>query len=194
MRFAKSAFAAVGLSVLAAPAMAHTGHDAASGFAAGFAHPLLGLDHVLAMVAVGVLAARQGGRASLALPAAFLVAMIAGGAAGFAGVALPMVETGIAGSVLVLGLAILFAERLTAPVAAVLVAIFGLVHGHAHGAEIAQGMGFAGYACGFAAATALLHGVGFAIARASEFRLPALGLARASGVAFALAGAALLVA
>jgi urease accessory protein len=194
MRIVRTVLAAAGLCVVALPALAHTGHDATSGLAAGFAHPFMGLDHILAMVAVGVLAARCGGRALLALPAAFLVAMVAGGAAGLSGIALPLIETGIAGSVLVLGLAILFSERLAAPVAAVLVAGFGLFHGHAHGTELVHGVGFAGYAAGFVAATALLHAIGIAIARASEFRAPALGLARASGAAFALAGAALLVA
>jgi urease accessory protein len=194
MLIARTVLAAAGLCVLAVPALAHTGHAAASGVAAGFAHPFVGLDHILAMVAVGVLAARHGGRALLALPAAFLAAMVAGGAAGFAGFGLPMIETGIAGSVLVLGLAILYSERLAAPIAAVLVAGFGLFHGHAHGTEIVQGIGFAGYAAGFVTATALLHGIGITIARASEFRAPALGFARASGAAFALAGVALLVA
>jgi urease accessory protein len=183
--------AAIGLTALATPALAHTGHGGAADFVSGFMHPLLGLDHVLAMLAVGVLGARQGGRAMLAIPAGFLGAMLAGGVAGFAGLGLPLVELGILGSIVVLGLAIVFAERLPAAAAVVLAAAFGLFHGHAHGGEMATDAVFASVAAGFVFATALLHVAGSAIARLPMPAIRGFDFARASGVAFSLAGVAL---
>ncbi len=144
-------------------ALAHPGlpghpHDVAS----GFLHPLGGLDHVLAMVAVGLLAAQLGGRALWLVPASFVAAMAAAGVAGMAGVGLPTTELGIAASVVVLGGAI--ALRLTMPVAAAmaLVGFFALFHGYAHGVETPETASGLSYGLGFVAATALLHGIGIA--------------------------------
>ena len=100
----KSPLYAFALSVLfATPALAHTGAGSVSGFASGFSHPMGGLDHLLAMIAVGVLAAQQGGKAVWLLPVSFVTMMVVGGALGIAGVAMPFVELGIVGSVIVLG-------------------------------------------------------------------------------------------
>lgn len=152
---------------LAAPmAFAHTfGGTAGAGFGAGMAHPFIGLDHLAAMVAVGLWAAQLGGRAILAVPAAFLLTMTAGAAAAHAGVVLPAVESGIAASVLVLGLLVAAAVRLPLGTGLVVVAVFAAFHGHAHGSELPQGASAAIFAVGFVLATALLHSVGVVTGR-----------------------------
>lgn len=183
--------AALALFVLSGlPASAHSGIGAAHGVSHGFGHPLGGLDHLLAMVAVGLLAARIGGRALWLVPGAFLVAMAAGGALGLAGVALPLVELGIVGSVVVLGAVIAFGRTLPLAGAMVLAAVSAVFHGHAHGAEMPADASGLAYGLGFLAATALLHaaGVGIGIA-AGRFGSAA---ARLGGGAIALAGIALL--
>ena len=154
----RSVLAAAALASLSGAALAHPGHAPAS-FATGFAHPLGGLDHLLAMLAVGLYAARQAGTARLLLPAGFVLAMLAGAGLGALGLALPAVEAGIAASVLVLGLLVAFAARLP------LVAAFALFHGHAHHAEMGDAT-LLGYSLGFALATAALHAAGLALARA----------------------------
>src|SRR5690242_5509352 len=132
----KFALAVAALAAFPGMAWAHPGHDAAVGFSQGFIHPLTGLDHILAMVAVGMFAANLGGRALWAVPLTFVGVMAVGGALGVAGVAIPMVEIGIAASVIVLGLAVTL--RWKAPVAAemALVGAFAIFHGHAHGAAM----------------------------------------------------------
>jgi urease accessory protein len=152
-------------------ALAHTGHGATTGIFHGFAHPVGGLDHVLAMVLVGMLAFQIGGRALIAVPASFVVLMAAGGALGMAGIAVPFVETGIALSIVVLGAAVAFRAKAPLFAATALVGLFAIFHGHAHGAEMpADSDGFA-YGAGFVLATALLHatglGFGFGLARFS---------------------------
>ncbi len=188
--------AAFGGLLLPQWALAHEGpaHVHAAGFVQGFLHPLGGLDHLLAMVLVGLLAVQLGGRAIVALPAAFLALMAAGGAAGLAGLALPFVELGIAASVVALGAALAFAVRAPVAAAALVVGGFALFHGFAHGAELPAGAGASAYAAGFLLATALLHaagvGLGVMLARLSE-RYGALTL-RAAGAASALVGVGML--
>lgn len=131
----------------------HPGHD----FAAGWQHPLLGLDHLLAMVAVGLLGVRMGGRALWLMPAMFVASMLFGGVAAAAGLPLPGVEWGIMASVLVLGLLVAVSPRLPLTAGATLVALFAVFHGHAHAAEMAAGGTLGAYAAGFVASTALLH-------------------------------------
>jgi urease accessory protein len=142
------------------PALAHTGVGTVAGFAAGALHPLSGLDHLAAMVAVGLWAALSGGAARWLLPLGFLGGMAAGGALGLLGVALPMAEGGILASLLVLGALVGAAARLPAAVAVPVVALFGLAHGHAHGTEMTAGADALAYAAGFLAVTALLHAAG----------------------------------
>jgi urease accessory protein len=172
-------------------AFAHPGHGAA-GIAAGFAHPMGGIDHVLAMVAVGCLAAQMGGRALWALPAAFIGMMVAGGALGMAGIALPFVETGIALSLVCFGVAIAAGLRLPVAAGAAFVGLFALFHGHAHGAEMPETATGLEYGLGFVAATALLHlagvGIGHALAWSGHSNRPA----RIAGAATALVGIGLL--
>lgn len=161
----KSAIAMAILSVMAAtPAFAHPGFAAGSGLAAGIAHPLSGLDHILAMFAVGILAAQAGGRYIWAIPATFISMMVAGGAAGMAGIALPMVEQGVIGSVILLGLVIAAGRSVPAPAALAMTAAAAIFHGHAHGTEIPLGAAGLDYAAGFAMSTALLHASGIGAA------------------------------
>jgi urease accessory protein len=185
--------ALVAVSAVAAPAFAHTGVSAAHDLTHGFLHPLSGLDHILAMVAVGLYAAQLGGRSLWLLPAAFVGTMAAGGLLGYAVVAVPMVEQGIGVSVIAMGVLIALGLRLPAAVATALVAVFALVHGRARreGEELAS---FLSYAAGFVAATAILHAVGIAAGLALDRlgTLPATVLKRAVGVAGAVAGIAIL--
>jgi urease accessory protein len=136
--------------------------------AQGALHPLTGLDHVLAMTSVGLWAAQRGGRATWALPLTFVGVMLAGGAMGMAGVALPMLEPMIAASVLVLGLLIASATALPLRASAGLVGLFALAHGNAHGLEAPETGATLAYAFGFAASTAALHGLGVAMGRVSQ--------------------------
>lgn len=177
------------LAALALPgaALAHTGH-VAGGLGDGFAHPLGGLDHLLAMLAVGLWAAQAGGRALWAVPASFLALMAAGGALALTGLSLPAAELGIAGSVLAFGLLVACAARLPLAAGMALTGAFALCHGHAHGAEMAAGASAALYGAGFLAATALLHGAGMLACQLARTRAGA-ALVRAGGAATAAAGA-----
>lgn len=160
MAFRSSLGLSVALAALPAAVFAHDGHGA--GFLSGLAHPLGGADHLLAMLAVGLWAAMLGGRALWALPCAFVGAMLAGGVLGLAGLPLPGVEPMILASVILLGVAGALALRLPLGWAALGVAVFGLFHGHAHGAE-GPDSGLALYAAGFALATMGLHLAGLAV-------------------------------
>lgn len=139
------------------PALAHVVQGAAGGFASGVAHPLTGLDHFLAMFAVGVWGAQMGGRSVWALPVAFPLVMTIGGFAGMADLGLPYVEIGIALSVLVLGLAIAFRWRPIEIVPLALIAVFAICHGYAHGVELPNAADPAAYAAGFVLATGMIH-------------------------------------
>lgn len=155
---------ALALALLSvAPAEAHTGAGAVGGFASGFQHPLFGLDHLLAMLAVGIWGAQMGGRRVWTLPVTFPLIMAFGGIAGMAGLYLPEVELGIALSVLALGLAIAFAWRPFEPVAVLLIAVFAVFHGYAHGVELPNAADPAAYSVGFVIATGLIHVAGIGI-------------------------------
>lgn len=179
-------FALLVLASLAFAAQAHTGIGATAGFGAGFFHPLAGADHVLAMVAVGLLGVQLGGRALWALPLAFIATMLVAGGIGLLGPALPIVEFGIIGSIIVLGALIAFNARLPLIVSVLIVAVFAFFHGHAHGAEMPATAGALGYGAGFALATALLHGVGICAGLLAQ-RLQPVWI-RAGGGVIAAAG------
>lgn len=166
-------------------ALAHPGHAEGGALAAGLVHPLGGVDHLVAMLAVGLMAGVAGGRAALVLPLVFLGAMAAGGLGAMAGLALPLVEPVILASCVVLGAVLVLALRPALWQAAPVVALFGAAHGAAHGAEAPAGAA-AGYALGFLIATAGLHAAGWLVARHAR---PAL--ARIAGGAAIAAGAAL---
>ena len=158
------------LTLIPAAAFAHTGVGDAHGFATGFAHPLGGLDHILAMMTVGIFAWQLGGRALWLVPAAFVLAMAIGAALAVAGVPLPFVEFAIAMAV---------------------VALFAIFHGHAHGTEMALDAGSGAYAAGFMLATALLHVAGIVLGYALG-RVEGRAAYRLAGSAVALAGLVIL--
>jgi len=172
-------------------AYAHVGAGGAEGLLRGIAHPLGGIDHLLAMVAVGLWAAQRGGRALWLIPAAFVLVMAAGGIAGTLGAPLPFVEQGILASLLVLGLLIAAAARLPLPLSTALVGLFALFHGHAHGAEMPAHAPGLVYGAGFVLATAFLHAAGIGAAFAGR-RLGQALLVRLSGGLIAGCGAYLL--
>lgn len=181
------------LTVIAVgPAFGHAGADHGSGgFSSGFTHPLLGPDHVIAMVAVGLWGVFLGAPAIWVLPIIFPLVMALGGTFGMIGVPLPAVETGIALSAVVLGLCVALALTLPLWMAALIVGAFAIFHGYAHGAEMPVASDAVSYALGFVIATGLLHlcGIGFG----SLARWPAGRIAvRAAGVLIAVAGSAFL--
>ncbi len=173
---------AVPLLVAAGSAAAHTGHATVGGFGAGFVHPLSGADHVVAMLAVGLWAAQLGGRALWLLPASFLVLMLVGGGLGVAGVALPAVELGIVGSLILLGVIIALNAQIDVPFGMMIVGLMALFHGFAHAAGIPDGAGLMLYGFGFALATAGLHAVGVGLGLMLQSRLAEAALRAAGGL------------
>lgn len=190
-----AAVMAAAFTLAPAAAWAHTGVGATVGFAHGFMHPIGGLDHVLAMVAVGLFAAQLGGRALWAVPATFVAVMALGGVLGVAGVPLPFVEFGIALSVVVLGLVVLAGRPWPVGLAMAMVGVFAVFHGHAHGAEMPVGVSGVTYGLGFVIATTFLHaaGIGIGLGLARLARSPTSRLTQASGAAICIAGLMLLM-
>jgi urease accessory protein len=183
------------IAAMATTAEAHVGPVGhVHGFLNGFVHPLTGIDHILAMVAVGAFAVVLGGRALWALPLTFMTVMLAGGILGMTGFALPAVETGIAASVLVLGTVVALQWKAPLRVATVLVGFFAVFHGFAHGAEMPVDVSGSSFGAGFLAATALLHAVGVAIAfAATSIRYTAtLRLVKVAGAVSAVTGLGML--
>jgi urease accessory protein len=177
--------------LFAVPALAHTGEGGAGGFLAGFVHPLLGPDHVVAMVAVGLWGALLGQPAIWLLPIAFPLVMAFGGVLGIVGVPIPSVETGIAASAIILGAMVALTVRAPLRIAVALVGGFAIFHGTAHGRELPDGADAVAFAAGFVVATGTLHLCGIAFGLLA--RWPAGRLAvRAAGAAIALTGAAYL--
>lgn len=187
----QSMFALAALGLFADSAFAHVGVHTGSGFAGGFAHPMLGLDHLLAMLAIGVWAAQQGGRALWAVPATFVGVMLLGGLVAMSGWGLPQVETGIALSVLALGLLIAFQRRWPLVAGMAMAAVFALFHGYAHGLEMPPTASPLLFVGGFVLATGLLHGVGILGGWLGRERLRAAGVLIAA-TGFALTGFSLL--
>lgn len=129
-------------------------------FLAGFTHPVLGLDHFLAMLSVGIISAQIGGRAIWLVPLTFVVVMAAGGVVGLAGFGLTAIEAGIASSVLVLGIAIAAEKSIPVAVGLLAVSLFAIFHGYAHGAEMPSMANPVRYALGFLSGTAVIHIIG----------------------------------
>lgn len=187
-----AALAAVALA--ATPALAHPFHTESAGFWAGLGHPFGGFDHLLAMVAVGLWAVQLGGRALWAVPASFVIAMVAGAGIALAGIGLPAIEFGIAGSVILLGLLIAGAARVPTLAGCGIVTAFALFHGQAHGLELPATASPLLYGLGFVLATAALHGAGVGLGLAGGRIGAALGhrSLRTAGAAIAAAGAVIL--
>jgi urease accessory protein len=154
---------AITLTLIPTAALAHPGIGDAHGFVQGFAHPLGGLDHILAMVTVGIFAWQLGGRAIWLVPLSFVLAMAAGGVLAMLGVSVPLVELGIALSVIVLGAVVALGVKAPLAIAMGLVGLFAIFHGHAHGTEMPLDASGSAYGAGFVLATALLHIAGIAV-------------------------------
>jgi len=163
----KARYLTAALALLPTLAFAHPGHglghDLQPGFVAGVLHPFTGLDHLAVMLAVGVWAAQLGGRLRYALPASFIVLMLAGAMLGISGVHIGASEQGIAASICVMGLLLAFAVRLPAAASVLLISSFAVFHGYAHGIEAPHQTNIVAYLSGFAMSTAALHVVGLAI-------------------------------
>jgi urease accessory protein len=179
------------LFLWSAAALAHPRSGSGTGFLAGLAHPISGLDHVLAMIAVGLWGAQLGPPAIWLLPVTFPLVMAFGGTLGLVGVKIPGIEIGIALSAIGLGAAVLFEAKPKLAVAATLVGFFAIFHGHAHGTELPAGSDAILYSIGFVIATGLLHATGIAIGLIHRWPAGRTAL-RCAGAAVALAGLAFL--
>lgn len=174
-----------------AVALAHAGGGEAAGLVAGLRHPISGLDHVLAMIAVGLWGAQLGAPAVWLLPVTFPLVMAGGGALGLMGVALPGIEVGIALSAVALGFAVFREARLRLSLAALLVGAFAIFHGNAHGTELPAGANAVLYSVGFVVGTGTLHALGIGLGSAHRWQLGRAAL-RVAGAGVALAGGAFL--
>ena len=170
---------ATGLMVTATAASAHSGHDAGTGFASGLLHPMLGLDHLLAMAAIGFWSVRQSSTLKNSTPLFVIGGMILGAGIAWSGLSLPGVETGIALSVLLAGILIATMAKLPTVVGGTLVAAFMVFHGFAHGTEMPAGAALVAYLIGFSIATLTLtlfgQGLGAAMMKADGRLGRALG-------------------
>ena len=184
---ADAMFALLILLAIAAPAWAHPQQGQAQGLLTGMMHPVSGLDHVLAMIAVGMWGAQLGAPAMWLLPVTFPMVMAVGGFIGLVGIPLPGTEIGIALSAVLLGVMVASEARPPLAVAAALVGFFAIFHGHAHGTELPEGQSGLAYSIGFVVATGGLHGVGIAIGLVHKWPFGRIVL-RAAGAAVALAG------
>jgi urease accessory protein len=191
MRRARTQPLAQGIAALAIlwaqPALAHVGKGEAASLLTGLLHPISGLDHVLAMVAVGLWGAQLGAPAIWMLPVAFPLVMAMGGMLGFMGVPVPGIEYGIAASGILLGAAVMLEVRPPLVVAAVLVGVFAIFHGHAHGTELGLGQNPLLYSMGFVMATGCLHALGIGIGAVHRWTW-GQRLLRAAGALVAVGG------
>lgn len=174
--------ALLAVALAASPALAHSERGEAIDFWGGFTHPLFGLDHVVAMVAVGLWGAFLGTPAIWLLPVVFPLVMALAGAAGVLGMPLPGVETGIALSAIALGAMVAFAAKPPLWVAAVLVGAFAVFHGHAHGAELPIGADAVAFSMGFVIATGMLHLAGIAFGTLSHWSAGKIAVRAAGGI------------
>jgi urease accessory protein len=174
--------------------MAHAGHESTSGFMAGVTHPVMGLDHLLAMIAAGFVAARFGMKGIATISATFAFAMLAGFLMALSGLALPVVELGITGSVAVFGALIVVSRFLPNALSALIVAAFALFHGFAHGLEVPASASAMSFAVGFMIAVFAVTAMAGLLREALEKSLSKRTNSRAEGIsalAFVAAGAAL---
>jgi urease accessory protein len=179
-------------SIGVAPTLAHSATDVAGGLEAGLLHPLYGLDHVVAMVAVGLWGAFVGPPAIWLLPIVFPMVMAVGGAMGVIGIPIPFIEVGIAVSAIVLGLMVAFAVRPPLWIAALLVGAFAVFHGHAHGTELPGAANPLAYSIGFVVSTGLLHLAGIALGLLAKWPAGRI-IVRAGGALISAAGVSFLV-
>jgi urease accessory protein len=173
-------------------ASAHVDVGGANGFVHGFSHPFSGIDHVLAMVAVGAFAAHLGGKALWLVPLTFISVLAVAGLVATAGINLPVVEIGIGLSVVVLGLVLAFQLSLPIVTAMALVGFFAIFHGYSHGAEMPESAGGFAFGGGFVCATALLHAIGIGLGIKHLGSKYSQTLVQVGGSAMALIGVAIL--
>ncbi len=193
-RAIRAALVATACAALSAPAAAHSGHGETSGFAAGFLHPVGGIDHLIAIISIGVLAAMLDRRQRFVIPSTFLVFMALGAALSMGGLELAFMEMVIAGSVVAVGLMIASGVKLPALALVGFAAIAAVFHGAAHGAELPPNTDGLLFGAGFLSATALLLGLGLAIGSALERIQVSHHWPRpVYGMSAAVTGAALLV-
>ena len=181
----------LGLLLFASAAEAHPLHNNIAGFMDGFNHPFSGVDHLLAMLAVGIYAVQRGGRALWALPTSFVVAMAAGVTACTLGMTLPFIGMGVACTVVLLGMLVATGARLSAVVSMVLIAACGFYHGFAHGGQLAMATSAISYGAGMLMATAMLHAVGI-FSALRLYRLRHSELLRIAGISIASVGLVLI--
>lgn len=179
------------LLMISTPAFAHPGHGDHGSFFSGFFHPFSGADHVLAMLAVGLLAALLGRRSLVTIPAAFVMLMVAGFGAALIGVQMPFVEPMILASTVVIGLTVAIARPVSPTVIALIVGAFAFFHGHAHGTELADQNALV-FGVGFGLATILLHALGMGAGIVAKQRTQGTAALRVAGGATALGGMLLL--
>ncbi|MBX3449850.1 MAG: HupE/UreJ family protein [Planctomycetaceae bacterium] len=192
---ARSALAVLALIAVPAAAWAHPGHSTTGdGLTAGLMHPLAGFDHLLAMIAVGIVGAQLGGRALWAVPTMFVGTVVIGSLVGLSGPQRPVIEIGIAASVILLGVAMAWDRRGQLGLPLVLAGLFGFVHGHAHGSEMPTVDSTILYMAGFVTATAALHVVGVLIGLIGKRSLMGTSALRLSGGVIAAAGLCLMLA
>jgi urease accessory protein len=182
------------LTTLTAPSVAHAhpGVGEVSGLLNAMGHPLGGLDHICAMVAVGLWAGQMGGRSIWAVPLTFISVMALGGILGMKGISLPFVETGVIFSVLTLGVLIAASARLPLVTSVMIIGLFAIFHGYAHGAETPETASRLAYAAGFIIATAFLHACGIGLGVGIQ-RLARPTIARFAGAVIVLCGGYLLI-
>lgn len=178
-------------TIAAAPALAHTGEGIQGGFISGLTHPIFGWDHVVAMVAVGLWGAILGAPAIWILPIVFPLVMAFGAALGIAGISVPFIEPGIALSGVVLGLLVAFFVRTPLVVAAVIVGVFSIFHGYAHGTELPSAANPLAYGVGFVISTGILHAIGIAFGMLTGSDI-GKWVVRAGGILIAMVGGAFL--
>jgi urease accessory protein len=186
----------VAVLILASPlALAHSTGPAADGFIHGLMHPFSGLDHVLAMAAIGLFAAYLGGRARWLLPTIFVLLVNLGATFAYGHIVVPYVEAAIAASVAVTGALIAARPHFPAATGIYLVGCFGILHGHAHGTEVPAQASLLAYMAGFSIATAVLHVAGIALALVSSHAAAATArrTERLAGIGIALTGVGMLV-
>lgn len=184
--------AVTALIALSAPALAHTGVGPVNSLSAGLEHPIFGLDHMLAMIAVGLWAAVANPKLFWVAPLGFVSGMLGGGLLGMTGIAVPGIELMIVGSVVLFGVLTLFRLQTAAIVSFFATSIFGVAHGFAHGAEMPAGGAAIEYAAGFLIATVTLHAIGAFVGLSTQ-RLNVVKLGQAAGGAVAIAGVLLMV-
>jgi urease accessory protein len=192
---ARSALAVLALIAVPATAWAHPGHSVTGdGLTAGLMHPLAGFDHLLAMIAVGIVSAQLGGRALWALPAMFVGTVVIGSLIGLSGPQRPVIEIGIAASVILLGAAVAWDRRGQLGLPLALAGVFGFMHGYAHGTEMPTVDSTILYVAGFVAATAALHAAGVLIGLIGKQSVTGTSGLRLSGGVIAASGLWLMLA